>query len=131
MPAPAGVSSSSRRRPPPACTDRQALSESGRLWDSATTEWELIVRHDISNALPLTRPLQLRRDVDLGDGIYLCGDHQDTSIQGAMARIGRRDRVGRFAKEAAMRGPGAAGGQYESHELTAAGRALWSERLRS
>jgi hypothetical protein len=68
-------------------TDRQALAEAGRLWRTATTEWELLVRHDISNALPLTRaPLQPRRDVDLGDGIYLCGDHQDTpSIQGAMA----------------------------------------------
>jgi len=72
---------------PAGVTDRQALSEAGRLWRTATTEWELLVRHDISNALPLTRPpLQLRRAVDLGDGIYLCGDHQDTpSIQGAMA----------------------------------------------
>ena len=34
-------------------------------------------------ALP---PLQLRRPVDLGDGVYVCGDHRDTpSIQGAMA----------------------------------------------
>ncbi len=68
-------------------TDRQALAEAGRLWRTATTEWELLIRHDISNALPLTRPpLQLRRAVDQGDGVYLCGDHQDTpSIQGAMA----------------------------------------------
>ncbi len=68
-------------------TDRQALSEAGRLWRTATTAWEVVVRHDIPNALPVTRaPLQVRRDVDLGDGIYLCGDHQDTpSIQGAMA----------------------------------------------
>ncbi len=68
-------------------TDRQAMSEAGRLWRAATAEWELLVRHDVSNALPLTRPpLRERRDVDLGDGLYLCGDHQDTpSIQGAMA----------------------------------------------
>ncbi|MGY1836393.1 FAD-dependent oxidoreductase [Blastococcus sp. SYSU DS0510] len=34
-------------------------------------------------ALP---PLQLRRPVDLGDGLFVCGDHRDTpSIQGAMA----------------------------------------------
>ena len=70
-----------------AVTDRQALAEAGRLWRTATTEWELIVRHDVPNALPVTRPpLQPRRAVYLGDGIYLCGDHQDTpSIQGAMA----------------------------------------------
>lgn len=68
-------------------TDRQALAEAGRLWRTDTTGWELIVRHDISNALPLTRPpLQVRREVDMGDGVFLCGDHQDTpSIQGAMA----------------------------------------------
>jgi hypothetical protein len=68
-------------------TDRQALSAAGRLWRTETDGWELLVRHDIPNALPLTRPpLRIRRDVDLGDGLYLCGDHQDTpSIQGAMA----------------------------------------------
>ena len=34
-------------------------------------------------ALP---PLKLRRPVDLGDGLFVCGDHRDTpSIQGAMA----------------------------------------------
>jgi phytoene dehydrogenase-like protein len=68
-------------------TDNQARSEAGRLWRTDTTSWELLVRHDISHALPLTRPpLQLRRPVELGEGAFLCGDHQDTpSIQGAMA----------------------------------------------
>ena len=68
-------------------TDGQALAEAGRLWRVPTADWELVVRHDVSRALPLTRPpLELRRPVDLGDGVYLCGDHQDTpSIQGAMA----------------------------------------------
>ena len=39
-------------------------------------------------------PLQLRRPVDLGDGIYVCGDHRDTpSIQGAMASGARTARA--------------------------------------
>ncbi|TQN43526.1 flavin-dependent amine oxidoreductase [Blastococcus colisei] len=39
-------------------------------------------------------PLQLRRPVDLGDGIYVCGDHRDTpSIQGAMASGARAARA--------------------------------------
>lgn len=42
-------------------------------------------------ALP---PLALRRPVDLGDGLYVCGDHRDTpSIQGAMASGARTARA--------------------------------------
>jgi phytoene dehydrogenase-like protein len=39
-------------------------------------------------------PLRLRRPVDLGDGVYVCGDHRDTpSIQGAMASGARAART--------------------------------------
>lgn len=39
-------------------------------------------------------PLQLRRPVDLGRGVYVCGDHRDTpSIQGAMASGARAARA--------------------------------------
>jgi glycine/D-amino acid oxidase-like deaminating enzyme len=39
-------------------------------------------------------PLQLHRPVDLGDGLYVCGDHRDTpSIQGAMASGARAARA--------------------------------------
>ncbi|GAA2020282.1 FAD-dependent oxidoreductase [Nakamurella flavida] len=67
--------------------DDRALAQAGRLWRADTTEWELLVRHDVHDALPVTRPpLPIRRPVDLGDGILLCGDHQDTpSTQGALA----------------------------------------------
>jgi phytoene dehydrogenase-like protein len=42
-------------------------------------------------ALP---PLHLRRPVDLGDGLFVCGDHRDTpSIQGAMASGARTARA--------------------------------------
>jgi hypothetical protein len=42
-------------------------------------------------ALP---PLQLRRPVDLGAGLFVCGDHRDTpSIQGAMASGARAARA--------------------------------------
>ena len=42
-------------------------------------------------ALP---PLQLRRPVELGGGLYVCGDHRDTpSIQGAMASGARTARA--------------------------------------
>jgi phytoene dehydrogenase-like protein len=42
-------------------------------------------------ALP---PLELRRPVDLGGGVFVCGDHRDTpSIQGAMASGARAARA--------------------------------------
>ena len=43
---------------------------------------------------PAEPPLQLRKPVDLGDGLYVCGDHRDTpSIQGAMASGARTART--------------------------------------
>ena len=57
-------------------------------------------------ALP---PLQLRRPVDLGDGVYVCGDHRDTpSIQGAMASGARTARAVLRALRPAVRQTGAA-----------------------
>lgn len=39
-------------------------------------------------------PLDLRKPVDLGDGLFVCGDHRDTpSIQGAMASGARTARA--------------------------------------
>lgn len=68
-------------------TDGQARVEGGRLWRTDASQWELLVRHDVRDALPLTRPpLTVRRPVDRADGLFCCGDHQDTpSTQGAMA----------------------------------------------
>jgi predicted NAD/FAD-dependent oxidoreductase len=41
-----------------------------------------------------TPPLQHRRPVDLGGGLFVCGDHRDTpSIQGAMASGARTARA--------------------------------------
>ena len=55
----------------------------------------LTTRHASTGAQPAALPpLQLRRPVDLGDGLYVCGDHRDTpSIQGAMASGARAARA--------------------------------------
>jgi hypothetical protein len=47
--------------------------------------------HHVVHALPEQRPgVPLRRPVDLGDGLFVAGDHRDTaSIQGALVS-GRR-----------------------------------------
>jgi len=53
--------------------------------------WEHIATVRVPGALPAAPPpLRIRQPVDLGDGLYVAGDHRDTpSIQGAMVS-GRR-----------------------------------------
>ncbi len=68
-------------------TDAAATAEGGRLWRTAASDWDLLVRHDVTRALPRSRPpLDAQQPVDLEDGRFVCGDHRDTpSIQGALA----------------------------------------------
>jgi phytoene dehydrogenase-like protein len=53
--------------------------------------WRSLTRSTIRHALPVQSvPLRVRRPVDVGDGLWWCGDHRDTaSIQGALVS-GRR-----------------------------------------
>ena len=68
-------------------SDAAARAEAARLWRTDAGEWDLLVRHDVTRALPKAAPpLDLDRSADLGDGVFVCGDHRDTpSIQGALA----------------------------------------------
>ena len=61
------------------------------LYDCATESWELLATHAIPNALPvMPPPLEVRRQISYGPGLFVCGDHRDTaSIQGALVS-GRR-----------------------------------------
>lgn len=63
----------------------------GRMFRCDTAGWETVLVHRIPEALPHQPPGQpLRRPVDLGDGLFVAGDHRDTaSIQGALVS-GRR-----------------------------------------
>ncbi len=53
--------------------------------------WQHVATYAVADALPaMLPPLTLRQDVDLGDGLFVAGDHRDTaSIQGALVS-GRR-----------------------------------------
>jgi hypothetical protein len=65
--------------------------ELDRLWGTSTTTWELVVRHDIERSLPVqSAPLQVRRPVALGDGLFVAGDHRDTASQQGALVSGRR-----------------------------------------
>jgi phytoene dehydrogenase-like protein len=57
----------------------------------STGDWRLVVVHHVRDALPeQLPPLDPRRPVDLGEGLFVAGDHRDTaSTQGALVS-GRR-----------------------------------------
>ncbi len=61
------------------------------LYSSSTTRWETVGISRIPDALPaMTPPHDFRQAVSLGDGLFVAGDHRDSSsIQGAMVS-GRR-----------------------------------------
>ena len=75
--------------------EAEVREEIARLHDVPTTELVHLTSVTVPGAQPAALPpLQLRRPVDLGDGVYVCGDHRDTpSIQGAMASGARAARA--------------------------------------
>ncbi len=62
-----------------------------RMYRRSTRTWDLVTVHQVVHALPEQRPgVSLRQEVELGDGLFVAGDHRDTaSIQGALVS-GRR-----------------------------------------
>lgn len=73
--------------PPESATRRHAADILG----ADPRAWTLLTRSMIRHALPAQpAPLQVRRPVEIDDGLWCCGDHRDTaSIQGALVS-GRR-----------------------------------------
>jgi len=69
--------------------------EIARAHGVTATELEHLTSVTVLGAQPAaTPPLQHRRPVDLGEGLFVCGDHRDTpSIQGAMASGARTARA--------------------------------------
>ncbi len=76
-------------------TEAEVREEIARLHGVPTTELAHLTSVTVPGAQPAALPpLQLRRPVDLGEGVYVCGDHRDTpSIQGAMASGARTARA--------------------------------------
>ena len=72
-------------------TERAVLAHLARVYGRDTSRWEHVRTYALPRALPaMLPPLDVRRPVALGAGIYVAGDFRDTSsIQGAMVS-GRR-----------------------------------------
>lgn len=86
--APAGralVSSTVLGTPPPD-VETAVRTHLARLYGTSTTRWETLAVHHTATAVPAMRPPHdLRRPVRLMAGLYVCGDHRDTStVQGAL-----------------------------------------------
>lgn len=71
--------------------DKAIREQLAWLYGLPTNKWELIASYPIPYALPaMAPPFELKRPVRTGSGIYVAGDHRDTSsIQGALVS-GRR-----------------------------------------
>ncbi|MFD7973097.1 NAD(P)/FAD-dependent oxidoreductase [Streptomyces clavifer] len=77
--------------PPPPDLDRTVRAHLATLYGTPTHDWELLAAHHDPEAVPaMPPPHDLRRPVRVLAGLYVCGDHRDTStVQGAL-HSGRR-----------------------------------------
>jgi len=86
--------------------DADLRRELARIHGTSTTAWEHLATVRIPRALPATvppTPVGLRRTVDLGEGLFVAGDHRDTpSTQGALVS-GRRTAQEALARLAGTR----------------------------
>jgi phytoene dehydrogenase-like protein len=88
--APAGRSLVAAAVPGPRALDSRLLAQVREQlagwFGSMTTDWEHLRTDVIGHGQPAQAPpFAPRRRVDLGEGLFVCGDHRDTaSIQGAM-----------------------------------------------
>ncbi|KAB1148578.1 FAD-dependent oxidoreductase [Streptomyces luteolifulvus] len=115
--APAGRSlvSSTVLGPPPADVDTAVRMHVSRLYGTSTARWETLAVHHTAEAVPAMRPPHdLRRPVRLMAGLYVCGDHRDTStVQGALHSAHR-------AATALLTDLGAGGSMHRAERLRAA-----------
>ncbi|KMS67010.1 oxidoreductase [Streptomyces viridochromogenes] len=115
--APAGraLVSSTVLGTPPSDIDTAVRMHLSRLYGTSTARWETLAVHHTPEAVPAMRPPHdLRRPVRLLAGLYVCGDHRDTSTtQGALHSAHR-------AAAAILADLGAAGSLHRAEPLRAA-----------
>nr|WSY55481.1 FAD-dependent oxidoreductase [Streptomyces sp. NBC_00886] len=112
--APAGraLVSSTVLGPPPPDVETAVRMHLSRLYGTSTTRWEPLAVHHTATAVPVMRPPHdSRRPVRLLAGLYVCGDHRDTStVQGAL-------HSGHRASSAILADLGAAGSMHRADPI--------------
>ncbi|NEY33568.1 NAD(P)-binding protein [Streptomyces sp. PRKS01-65] len=115
--APAGrtLVSSTVLGPPPPGVDTAVRMHLARLYGTSTARWETLAVHHTAEAVPAMRPPHdPHRPVRLLAGLYVCGDHRDTStVQGALRSAHR-------AAAAILTDLGAAGSMHAAGPLPTA-----------
>ncbi|MEU6592944.1 NAD(P)/FAD-dependent oxidoreductase [Streptomyces sp. NPDC046881] len=118
--APAGrvLISSTVLGTPPEGVDTAVRIHLSRLYGTSTRRWETLAVHHTPEAVPAMRPPHdLRRPVRLLAGLYVCGDHRDTStVQGALHSAHR-------AASAVLADLGAAGSMHSADPVPTMPRA--------
>ncbi|MDX3572605.1 NAD(P)/FAD-dependent oxidoreductase [Streptomyces sp. ID05-47C] len=118
--APAGraLISSTVLGAPPDGVDTAVRMHLARLYGTSTGRWETLAVHHTAEAVPAMRaPHDLRRPVRLLAGLYVCGDHRDTStVQGALHSAHR-------ASAAIVSDLGATGSLHQADPVRTAPRA--------
>ncbi|MET9800742.1 NAD(P)/FAD-dependent oxidoreductase [Streptomyces sp. NPDC006368] len=97
--------------PPPDDLHARVRGQLAGLYGTGTGDWELLAVHHDPEAVPsMPVPHDLRRPVRLLAGLYVCGDHRDTStVQGALFS-------GRRAAHAVLGDLGVAAGHRDDAE---------------
>ncbi|WP_427922938.1 NAD(P)/FAD-dependent oxidoreductase [Streptomyces sp. cg40] len=112
--APAGraLVSSTVLGPPPPDVETAVRTHLSRLYGASTARWETLAVHHTATAVPAMRPPHdLRRPVRLLAGLYVCGDHRDTStVQGAL-------HSGHRAAKAILRDMSATGSMHRAEQI--------------
>jgi phytoene dehydrogenase-like protein len=92
--APAGrqlVSASTLGADASAAAEQRARQHLTQLWQADTARWELVGAYPLPHALPdFPAGTPLRRPLNRGDGVLICGDHRDTPSQQGALVSGRR-----------------------------------------
>ncbi|AUH43419.1 NAD(P)/FAD-dependent oxidoreductase [Streptomyces sp. CMB-StM0423] len=71
--------------------DKSARRQLSELYGTSAFDWELVGAHHDPEAIPaMPAPHDLRRPVRVLCGLYVCGDHRDTSSPQGALRSGRR-----------------------------------------
>ena len=72
-------------------SETEVRTQLAQIFHSDAASWELVTRHVNSAAWPASRPpLMLGRGVDLGDGLFVAGDHRESAGIAGAVRSGRR-----------------------------------------
>ena len=72
-------------------SEAEVRAQLGQIFHTDAASWDLVTRHVNSAAWPASRPpLMLGREVDLGDGLFVAGDHRESAGIAGAVRSGRR-----------------------------------------